>query len=191
MPQSPNSRLLNGYDSPGAGNTGRCRIFGKQRMSAVSQESGPNFVLTLERVLDAAVEKLWHCWTEPELLEQWFCPKPWFVTDIKLDLQPGGEFSMVINGPDGERFPDAGVVLAVEPRRRLVTTDAFRPGWIPSERAFMVAETCFAPDSASRTRYTARAMHWDEAARKEHEQMGFREGWGKATDQLEALARSL
>jgi uncharacterized protein YndB with AHSA1/START domain len=34
-------------------------------------------------------------------------------------------------------------------------------------------------------------MHWNAETRKEHEEMGFHEGWGKAADQLEALARSL
>jgi uncharacterized protein YndB with AHSA1/START domain len=34
-------------------------------------------------------------------------------------------------------------------------------------------------------------MHWSAEACKEHEEMGFHEGWGKATDQLEALARTL
>lgn len=157
----------------------------------MSQKAEPTFVLALERVLDARVECVWRCWTEPELLVKWFCPKPWFVTELKLDLQLGGEFSMVMNGPDGERFPYAGVVLEIEPGRRLVTTDAFHPGWIPSERAFMVADTCFEPASGGKTRYKARAMHWDEAARQEHVQMGFHEGWGKTTDQLETLARSL
>jgi uncharacterized protein YndB with AHSA1/START domain len=35
-----------------------------------------NFALTLERIMDAPVEKVWRGWTEPALLEQWFCPKP-------------------------------------------------------------------------------------------------------------------
>jgi hypothetical protein len=30
-------------------------------------------------------------------------------------------------------------------------------------------------------------MHGDEDACKRHEQMGFREGWGKALDQLVAM----
>ncbi|MGH8588953.1 MAG: SRPBCC domain-containing protein, partial [Gammaproteobacteria bacterium] len=35
--------------------------------------------------------------------------------------------------------------------------------------------------------YTALVLHGDEEARKEHEAMGFHEGWGKALDQLVAL----
>lgn len=151
----------------------------------------PEHALTLERVLDAPVKSVWRCWTEPKLLEQWFCPKPWHVSDAKIDLRPGGEFSCVMNGPDGEQFPNVGVLLEVDPMKRLVTTDAFRPGWIPSAKAFMAAEMIFEDTGDGKTRYTARAMHWDEAARKQHEDMGFHEGWGKAADQLEELAASL
>lgn len=151
----------------------------------------PEHALTIERVLKAPAGSVWRCWTEPELFETWFCPKPWYVSDVAMDIRPGGEVSMTMNGPEGERFDSTGVFLAVEPMRRLVTTDAFRPGWIPSERAFMVAETLIADAGGGRTDYVARALHWDEASRKEHEAMGFHEGWGKAVDQLEELAGSL
>ncbi len=147
--------------------------------------------LKLERLIDAPVAKVWRCWAEPDLLKQWFCPKPWYVSDVRMDLCPGGEFFTVMNGPNGEQFDNAGVFLAVEPHRRLVSTDAFRPGWVPSERAFMVAETTFEDTGEGQTRYTARALHWTVEARKEHEEMGFHEGWGKAADQLKELARSL
>ena len=65
--------------------------------------------LILERNLDAPRDKLWRCWTEPELLQQWFCPKPWYVTDARIDLQPGGEFFTVMNGPDGVSLGDIRV----------------------------------------------------------------------------------
>ena len=149
------------------------------------------YALTLERVMAAPVAKLWRCWSEPELLQQWFCPKPWQVSKVRLDMQPGGEFFTVMNGPNGEQFDSIGVFLAVEPQRRIVTTDAFRPGWIPSERAFMVTEILFEHAGGGQTKYTARVMHWNEEARQEHEKMGFHEGWGKAAEQLEALAHSL
>lgn len=160
-------------------------------MTDTQNHPQPRYVLTLDRVLDAPVEKVWRCWTEPELLEQWFCPKPWFVTDAVMDLKPGGEFSNVMHGPDGERVGNVGIFLAVEPMKRLVSTDAFLPGWIPAEQAFMVADTAFADAGKCRTRYIARALHWTEEAMKGHEAMGFHEGWGMATNQLEALAKTL
>jgi uncharacterized protein YndB with AHSA1/START domain len=38
------------------------------------------------------------------------------------------------------------------------------------------------------TRYTATVIHADEDGCKKHAAMGFREGWGKALDQLVAYA---
>jgi uncharacterized protein YndB with AHSA1/START domain len=55
----------------------------------------------------------------------------------------------------------------------------------------VAAEVLFEDAGVGKTRYTARAMHWSAEARREHEDMGFHEGWGKAADQLEALARAL
>lgn len=60
--------------------------------------------LVLRRVLDATPEKIWKAWTTPELLRQWFAPKPWTISDVQLDPRPGGVFNFVMHGPDGERF---------------------------------------------------------------------------------------
>jgi uncharacterized protein YndB with AHSA1/START domain len=42
-----------------------------------------------------------------------------------------------------------------------------------------------------KTRYTAVARHWTVEDRKQHEQMGFHEGWGQCADQLAALVARL
>jgi uncharacterized protein YndB with AHSA1/START domain len=35
-----------------------------------------------------------------------------------------------------------------------------------------------------KTKYTALAIHGGEASRKTHDEMGFRDGWGKALDRM-------
>ncbi|MFO1137703.1 MAG: SRPBCC family protein [Paracoccus sp. (in: a-proteobacteria)] len=157
----------------------------------MAETATPEHVLTLDRVLDAPLASIWRCWTEPDLLMQWFCPRPWQVTEARMDLHPGGEFFTLMRGPEGEKVPNLGVFLEIQPQRRLVTTDAFRPGWVPNDQAFMVADIRFQPEGEARTRYVARAMHWTRAALEQHEAMGFHAGWNAAADQLEALARSL
>ncbi len=82
-----------------------------------------------------------------------------------------------------------GVFLEVVPGRRIVSTDAFRAGWVP-QGPFMVAVTDFI-EEGGKTRYRATARHWTAEAREQHETMGFAEGWGKCTDQLEALLKKL
>ncbi|NJM43099.1 MAG: SRPBCC family protein [Brachymonas sp.] len=147
--------------------------------------------LVLERTLQASRMAIWRCWTDPALMPIWFCPKPWYVSDVKLDLRAGGASSMVMNGPNGERFPNNGVYLHVEEGKRLVFTDAFTSAWQPSGKAFMVGDIQLSDAPGGGTLYRASARHWSEEARKQHEAMGFHEGWGKAADQLEELAKTL
>jgi len=48
-----------------------------------------------------------------------------------------------------------------------------------------------AADGGRRAKYRALAMHKDPEAQKQHEAMGFHDGWGKALDQLVAVAKRL
>ena len=146
--------------------------------------------LVLDRLLRAPRAAVWRCWTEPSLLAQWFTPAPWRTVSAEIDVRAGGSSRIVMQSPEGQDFPNRGVYLAVEPSRRLVFTDAFTEAWLPSDRAFIVAEVTF-DDEAGGTRYRAVVRHWTAEARAEHEAMGFHEGWGQAADQLEALARTI
>ncbi len=105
-------------------------------------------------------------------------------------MRPGGASHMIFRGPEGEEFPNDGVYLEVVPDQRLVFTDAFGQAGVPSAKPFMTGIIAL-DDEGGKTRYTAMARHWTAEDKANHEQMGFHEGWGKATDQLEALARTL
>lgn len=144
-------------------------------------------VLKIERIIKASPERIWRAITEPKILEQWFCPKPWFVKDVVYDLSIGGKCTMKICGPNGEEFPNGGVFLAVEPNKRLVSTDAFVDAWVPSDNAFMVSETIIEDLGDGTCRYIASANHWTDEAVENHLKMGFHDGWGKAADQLVEL----
>jgi len=147
--------------------------------------------LHLERTLAAPRASVWRCWVEPELLRQWYCPRPWMVSEAEMDLRPGGRFFVRMRGPEGQDVPLPGVFLAVEPGVRLVFTDAFESAWRPSSRAFMVGEIRLADAPGGQTHYRAQAHHWTAEAAAEHAQMGFEAGWNAAALQLEALAARL
>lgn len=150
--------------------------------------------LRAEHVLDAPRASVWRCWTEPALLEQWFHPESW-TTEVKaLEQRPGGASHILMHDPNGEVSDGVGVFLEVVPERRLVFTNAYTMGWIPaSDPAGALSRTMIIElsDEADRTRYVVRALHWTEEARKQHEEMGFHQGWQQTAAQLEALARSL
>lgn len=150
----------------------------------------PRFALTLDRLMDVPREKLYRCWTDPELMKPWFCPKPWYVSHAEVDLRPGGSSLIVMNGPNGEEMPNRGVYLEVVENEKLVFTDAYTSAWVPSEKPFFTCVLTFA-DEGGKTRYIAQALHWTEDDMKAHDQMGFHEGWGTVAGQLEAFAKQL
>jgi uncharacterized protein YndB with AHSA1/START domain len=142
--------------------------------------------LVLTRLINAPREKVYRAWTDPELLKQWFAPKPYTTPVVEIDVRPGGSATFVMRGPDGKDLPNRGVYLEVVPNEKLVSTDAYVKAWEPSEKPFMTLILTF-EDEGGKTRYTARVRHWTVADREAHEKMGFHEGWGLCTDQLEAL----
>ena len=146
--------------------------------------------LVLTRLIAAPREKLYRAWTEPELLKQWFAPKPYTTPKAELDLRPGGANLIVMRGPDGKDMPNRGVYLEVVPNRRLVATDAYARAWEPSDKPFMTMILSF-DDEGGGTRYTALVRHWTAADREAHEKMGFHHGWGLCADQLAALVAKL
>lgn len=153
--------------------------------------------LTFTRTLRASPQNVWRCWTEPDLIRQWFAPKPVETTVAEIDPTPGGGFRTVMVVPDhGEMAGDAGCILVAEPARRLVWTNALGPGFVPNlmgsgpmDFAF-TADIVMEPDGTG-CRYTATVHHATDAAKRAHEDMGFFDGWGTATTQLDALASTI
>jgi uncharacterized protein YndB with AHSA1/START domain len=147
--------------------------------------------LELVRETDVAPELVWRAWTEPELLVQWFTPKPWETPVAEVDLRPGGKFRTVMRGPDGEENDNQGCFLEVVPNQRLVWTAALAPGFRPQPGPLpFTAIIELERTAAGGTKYRAIAMHQDPEGRKTHDEMGFQEGWGAVFDQLVELMRA-
>ena len=155
---------------------------------AITSTEGRDLILT--RVIDAPPEKVFRAWTEPDLLRQWFAPKPWTTPNVEIDVRAGGSSLFVMRNPDGNEFPNRGVYLEVVKNQRLVFTDAFTRAWEPSPKPFMTVILTF-EDLGDRTRYTARVRHWTDADREAHEKMGFHVGWAICAEQLADIVEKL
>jgi uncharacterized protein YndB with AHSA1/START domain len=146
--------------------------------------------LVFERTTSIPVEKLWKGWTHPETLMKWFCPRPWKVTDCRIDLKPGGEFYTLMEGPSGEKNPNHGCYLEVIENEKLVWTGMMTKGFRPApsvQLGFHFVATIIFSKTDSGSSLKATVAHADEEGRNKHEAMGFQEGWGMAFKQLEEL----
>ena len=158
-----------------------------------------NFDLVLERTLNAPRHLVWKAWTDPNLLKQWFAPRPYEISEVEMELRPGGSFRIRMVGPDGfdTGHGNAGCVLEVVDGEKLVWTSALSPGYRPAEmgegcESFpMTAVVTMADAGDGKTLYRAVALHKDKADRDRHAEMGFEDGWGKCAEQLEELAQTL
>ena len=152
----------------------------------------PAHEISFELILNAPKEKLYRGWTEPELMKQWFAPKPWTTVKVETDVRPGGATSITMRSPEGQDFPNPGQWLEVIPNRKLAFTDAFTGNWVPKDGApFFVAIVEFEDAGPGKTKYTARARHWTAEAKAQHEQMGFVTGWTTCAKQLEEVAQKI
>jgi len=162
-------------------------------MDTMTLNINPDRDLVLDRFPAAPPPLVWRCWTEPDLICQWFCPKPWQVSQAIVDLRPGGRFFTLMNGSDGERVPNEGSFLEVVLHRKLVFTDMFTEDYAPAAvlasgaGLSFAAILTFAPEGQG-TRYRAVALHRTLDDAQTHKSMGFYEGWGICADQLEELA---
>ncbi len=147
--------------------------------------------LVLTRIIDVPREKLYRCWTEPDLMKQWFAPRPYTTPVVETDVRVGGASFVKMQGPDGQEIPCPGVYLDVVKNERLVFTDAYTAAWQPNAKPFMTVILTFEDLGGGKTRYTALVRHWTVEDRETHEKMGFEKGWGICADQLAALAATL
>ena len=74
--------------------------------------------VNITRIFDAPRELVFKMWTDPELVEKWWGPKDFINPVCELDARVGGIMRIVMQGPDGAKYPTRGVFNEiVEPER--------------------------------------------------------------------------
>ena len=150
--------------------------------------------VTLERTYDAAPEKVWQAWTDPEMLKQWWGPNDVIIPECDLDLRVGGKFHIVMEageamGPyKGTRWPMMAEFTEIEPNSKLAyKAQAWTEG---QEEAMMIDQTTEVTftEESGKTKVTVKAAIYKlgpgAGMAAEGMQMGF-------TQQLEKLAKFL
>jgi uncharacterized protein YndB with AHSA1/START domain len=96
-----------------------------------------------------------------------------------------------MKGPDGGVSDNPGCFLEIVPMEKIVSTSALVAGYRPNKPWLSMTAVITMADEGDGTRYIARVMHPDEATRKQHEELGFYEGWDTCITQLDEFAQQL
>ena len=147
--------------------------------------------LEISRFLAVPRKKIWQAWADPEILKQWWCPRPWTTEIRAFDFRAGGGFYPFMRGPDGGESDNPGCFLEILPMERIIWTSMLTAGWRPATPWLGMTGIFTLADEGKGTRYIARCLHRNPEERKQHDDMGFEQGWGTCMTQLEEVAKTL
>jgi len=58
--------------------------------------------VTVDMEFDADISLVWDAFTKPEILDQWYAPKPWMCKTKHMNFEVGGRRFYAMVGPDGQ-----------------------------------------------------------------------------------------
>jgi len=84
-----------------------------------------NKKLVIIREFDAPVEQVWKAWTERDLLDSWWAPKPWKAKTKSMDFREGGYWLYCMIGPDGPGIWARVDYQTIVPHKYYIARDCF------------------------------------------------------------------
>src|ERR1700679_803985 len=84
------------------------------------QSSTHDRELVVSRTLNAPIDLIWEVWTKPEHIAKWWGPTGFTNTITKMDMVPGGDWELIMHGPDGTDYPNKSVFKEIIPFKRIV-----------------------------------------------------------------------
>ena len=148
--------------------------------------------ITVERSFDAPVDLVWSAWTEAELLDQWWAPKPWRAETKSMDFSEGGRWHYSMVSPEGERHWSFFSYESISPRKRFAGHDGFcdEAGKVNDAMPVAAWTNSFA-EEAGATKVTNEIRFGDLAHLETLIKMGFKEGYTMGLGNLDELLAKL
>lgn len=147
-----------------------------------------NKKINVEREFAAPISTVWSAWTQSELLEQWWAPKPWKAKTKTMNFRVGGYWLYAMIGPEGEEHWGRADYKSITPEKRFTAVDSFcdSEGTINKDFPQNKWETNFNELSASTL--VKIELSFDTLADLEKIiEMGFKEGFTSALENLDEL----
>jgi len=86
--------------------------------------------LLITRQLDAPIDLVWEAWTSSEHIANWWGPNGFTNTITKMEMWPGGEWDLVMHGPDGTDYINKSIFREVILHKRIVYEHVTGPKFV-------------------------------------------------------------
>lgn len=140
----------------------------------------------VNRAFDAELSLVWDAFTKPEILDQWWAPKPWISKTKFMDFKVGGRRFYAMVSPEGQERWAIQKYTSISPKTNFKMSNAFadkdeNPELPGSDWDFSFSEQ-------NGTTNVRIAITNESLARMEKMiEMGFKEGFAMALENLENL----
>lgn len=84
-----------------------------------------NSTVYVKKEFAAASDLVWDAYTKPELLDQWWAPKPWLSKTKSMEFKEGGRRIYAMVGPEGEEHFALADYTSISPKTNFKFLDAF------------------------------------------------------------------
>ena len=138
--------------------------------------------VVVEGVFDTSCERLFHAWTNPDDIIQWFGPGISGLESAKVDLKTGGIWEFAYAEHEGKVDTLSGEYVEIVPNERLIFTWTHkresRSGDVEITQASLVTVEFEEEGGGARMRLT------HENIRTESGRLGVTDGWRKSYERL-------
>lgn len=151
-----------------------------------------NNTITITREFAAGRGLVWEAWTTPEILDQWWAPKPYKTVTKSQDLKEGGNWLYAMVSPENEKHWCIAEYKTIDPEKLLSWLDAFcdEEGNINTVKPRSLWTNTFT-ESNGVTTVQAILKHNSYEEIEQMISMGFKEGLTMALGNLDELLPKL
>ena len=150
-----------------------------------------NKIVKVERSFDAPRNMVWSAWTEPELLDKWWAPKPWKSVTKSMTFKVGGRRLYAMRGPEGEEHWALADYLSIAPQTNFKHLDAFCDSEGNLNQDFPRSEwNVDFKDSNGSTVVNVEIYHKSLADLEKILELGFKEGFTMCLENLDELLQA-
>jgi len=144
----------------------------------------------INREFNAALSLVWDAFTKPEILDQWWAPKPWTSKTTGMNFEVGGRRFFAMVSPEGQERWLIQKFTSITPKTNFKYLNAFADAAENPELPGSEWDLVFSEQNGT-TKVSITIYNESLARLEKMIEMGFREGYTSTMNNLEEVLATL